>query len=269
MGFISPASLPTGSSSVIYESLFTIEPKQKHTTTVIWFHGLGDSGHGILTAAQQISKVACFAGVKFILPIAPAMFVTGIERVMPSWFDCCSFNIPNRHEDEKGLYRAAKWFNDLITKENEETNIPFDRIIVGGLSQGGAVALLIGLTTTRSLAGSFALSTYIPLRKKCQRYLKSALASEIPLFWAHGQVDLQVEYGFSVNSARTLAAQLGAPFRSIAADQRLDPVELARRGSLKGTIFCSYEKMSHTIFMNELFNLSVWISVLLNLLIEF
>ena len=112
------------------------------------------------------------------------MSVTGNSGlVMPSWFvwsspprfrcisifsrfDCYSFDIPNRAEDEEGLYRAVNWINKLISIEETEHNIPPKRIIIGGLSQGGAVSLLITITTKKPLADLFALSTYVPLRRK-------------------------------------------------------------------------------------------------------
>lgn len=83
-----------------------------------------------------------------------------------SRFDCYSFDIPNRAEDEEGLYRAVNWINKLISIEETEYNISPNRIIIGGLSQGGAVSLLTTITSKKPLAGLFALSTYVPLRRK-------------------------------------------------------------------------------------------------------
>jgi len=34
------------------------------------------------------------------------MWVTGCRVAMPSWFDLYSFDIPNRPEDETGLFAA-------------------------------------------------------------------------------------------------------------------------------------------------------------------
>ena len=125
------------------------------------------------------------------------MSVTGNSgNVMPSWFvpfpflpfviivsfsrfDCYSFDIPNRAEDEDGLYRAVNWINTLISIEETEHNIPPNRIIIGGLSQGGAVSLLTTITTKKPLAGLFALSTYVPLRRKTSEVIL-AISLSIP-----------------------------------------------------------------------------------------
>jgi len=81
-------------------------------------------------------------------------------------FDCYSFDHATRKEDEPGLYQSAKWMHDLITKEEQEHGIPSNRIVIGGLSQGGSVAIMTALTTEKPLGGLFALSTYVPLRRK-------------------------------------------------------------------------------------------------------
>jgi predicted esterase len=81
-------------------------------------------------------------------------------------FDVLGFNIFKREEDEPGLLSAVKLINTLITSEIEEHVIPPERIVVGGLSQGGALACLTGLTSDRRLAGVFVLSAYVPLWRK-------------------------------------------------------------------------------------------------------
>lgn len=95
----------------------------------------------------------------------PPSLSFSVHEYLPR-FDCYSFDIPNRQEDEEGLYRAVNWINKLISIEETEHNISPNRIIIGGLSQGGAVSLLTTITIKKPLAGLFALSTYIPLRRK-------------------------------------------------------------------------------------------------------
>lgn len=104
--------------------------------------------------------------VCLISPLSPPPLSFSVHIGISSRFDCYSFDIPNREEDEEGLYRAVNWINKIISIEETEHNIPSDRIIIGGLSQGGAVSLLTTITIKKPLAGLFALSTYIPLRRK-------------------------------------------------------------------------------------------------------
>ncbi len=46
-----------------------------------------------------------------------------------------------------------------------EAGIPARRIVLGGFSQGGAVALYTALTSKHQLAGILALSTWLPISK--------------------------------------------------------------------------------------------------------
>lgn len=96
----------------------------------------------------------------------------------PSWFDLYSFDIENRAEDEEGLLRCASWLSALIDKEVKECKIDYDRIIIGGISQGGAVICRTLLNTERMLGGAFLLSSYVPLRRKVPE-IKSPLANSI------------------------------------------------------------------------------------------
>lgn len=59
--------------------------------------------------------------------------------------------------------------------ENEvQSGIPAERILLGGFSQGGALALYSGLTQSPPLAGVMALSCWLPLHKSFPGALKSS-----------------------------------------------------------------------------------------------
>jgi len=249
----------------------TLPPSAPASATVIWIHGLGDSGYGMEPFAQTLSRYYSCNHIKWILPHAPTMCVTRCKVRMPSWFDLYSFDIPNRPEDEPGLLAAVQQINHLISSEIQ-SGTPSHRIIVGGLSQGAALAVLTGLTTERKLGGVFALSGYVPLRGKAASICKPLFPS-IPLFFAHGTADRQVNHDFARDAARTFASQLDIPFHlsdsssSIAAAADSDGQQPFSQGDNQGVgpglTFRSYENMGHEIIETELEDLRLWIGMIL------
>jgi predicted esterase len=81
-------------------------------------------------------------------------------------FDIHSFDANDKkEEDTEGILQAKSEIQALIDKEIE-AGIPPERIVLGGFSQGGALALATGLTTPRKLAGLVVLSSWVPIREK-------------------------------------------------------------------------------------------------------
>lgn len=72
---------------------------------------------------------------------------------------------PSGPEDEEGIRRAAEVVHSLIAQE-VAAGIPTKRIVIGGFSQGGALALYSALTFPEPLAGVIALSSWIPLHQR-------------------------------------------------------------------------------------------------------
>jgi predicted esterase len=193
-------------------------------------------------------------------------------------FDCYSFDISDRSEDEPGLNLAARHIDDIISTEVKDYNIPASQIIIGGISQGSAVSIFTALTTTHRLAGIFILSGYIPLRKKakeacslsiqlfaassyCTMQIASPSAQSLPIFWAHGRADQQVEYKFSLDAAQTLASDLDMQFRSTPHPLNLD--EFMMDGGTDGLRFVTYDRLGHWITPGEMKDLSMWMKACL------
>jgi predicted esterase len=61
-----------------------VEPRGKHTATLIIAHGLGDTGSGWSFLAKHLTLKNKFGHVKFIFPTAPARKIT-IVRDRPKW----------------------------------------------------------------------------------------------------------------------------------------------------------------------------------------
>lgn len=186
-----------------------------HLSTFIFMHGLGDNGQ---CWSEVIGRIQPW-GMKIVCPNAPKQRVTingGVR--MPSWFDFKRLDMSGT-EDEKSLKAAAKTIHAMINKEIKD-GIPSARIVLGGFSQGGALALYSGLTYTRPLAGIVILSSWLPLH---QQFPKAKLNSDnIPIFQIHGDLDPIVCYEFAQQSACILLS------------------------FMKNVIFKSYCGLSHT-----------------------
>ncbi|XP_029191445.1 acyl-protein thioesterase 2-like [Acropora millepora] len=168
----------------------TVEATSKHTASLIFLHGLGDTGHGW---SEGFSSLKGLQHVKFICPNAPVSPVTlnGGFR-MPSWFDILTLNMPGP-EDEEGIKRAAGQIQSLIDEEIK-SGIPSERIVLGGFSQGGALAVYTALTMEKTLGGILLLSSWLPIYKSFPACIKGN--SKTPILQCHGKLDPIVAFRF-------------------------------------------------------------------------
>src|SRR6187431_3252592 len=129
--------------------------------TVLWLHGLGDSGDGFAPIVPELVRPG-WPALRFVFPHAPVRPVTinGGMR-MRAWYDISGLEIAHQ-QDEVGIRDSAKRVGQLIAREVER-GIPSERVILAGFSQGGAIALATGLTWEQPLGAIVALSTYLPL----------------------------------------------------------------------------------------------------------
>lgn len=104
-----------------------------------------------------------------LFPTAPTRPITvNMGMQMPGWFDIdhldeASFQAMMRGRkgfDPAGVEESMQYVTDLISKE-VEAGIPAHRIVLGGFSQGGHIALKTALMHSSTLAGCVALSTWL------------------------------------------------------------------------------------------------------------
>ncbi|WP_105170392.1 alpha/beta hydrolase [Pseudoalteromonas sp. T1lg24] len=176
-----------------------IEPQSSHKATVIWLHGLGDSGDGFAPIVPEINLPAEL-GVKFIFPHAPIQPVTiNGGMAMRSWYDIKSLDLDKR-ADEQGVQQSAAAVQQLIDAEIDNGIAP-SNIILAGFSQGGVVSLYLAPRLPYQLAGVMALSTYMcePAKLKLEKQQAS-----LNVFMAHGSFDDVVPTGAGKAAYKTL-----------------------------------------------------------------
>jgi phospholipase/carboxylesterase len=168
--------------------LETVEKQtaENPTHSVIWLHGLGADGNDFLPIIPVLTAPD-WPALRFVFPHAPVMPVTVNGGVrMRAWYDIKGMDIADK-QDEAGIRASMRAVEALIEREIER-GVPSEQIILAGFSQGGAIALSLGLRLARPLAGIVALSTYLPLAEALAGERSQANA-DTPVFWGHGSMD--------------------------------------------------------------------------------
>ncbi|KAI5809881.1 Phospholipase/carboxylesterase/thioesterase [Peziza echinospora] len=201
-------SLPRLLANMTSAAAIVVPAATTHTATFIFLHGLGDTGAGWSSISENFRLRRKFDEVAFIFPHAPTIPITcnGGMR-MPGWYDITDFPNLSSSDDEAGMLRSISAINAIIG-EQVDKGIPPERIIVGGFSQGCAIALLTGLTSERPLGGIVALSGYLAFRDKIAQ-MRTEVSKKIPIFMAHGKRDPVVKFAWGEESKNMLVDKLG------------------------------------------------------------
>ncbi|KAH8834933.1 Phospholipase/carboxylesterase/thioesterase [Flagelloscypha sp. PMI_526] len=216
------------------EDLQIIEPTAKHTATVIFVHGLGQSNR-IWSSVVEDVWAANLPHVRWILPQAlhnPVSLNDGECR--PSWFDVHQLP-PGPSEFEiasPSLEKSISSLEDLILSE-VHSGLDSNRIVLMGFSQGASIALMTALSSLHELGGLASLSGWIPLP-----FRQTNTPSHFPnlqLFWCHGDEDEEIPLDMGMEAVDYLES-LG-----IQVEKKI------------------YERLSHSTNSEELSDIGEWI----------
>jgi len=164
----------------------TLTPAAPAEGAVVLLHGLGADGWDLLPVVEALG-IPDALPLRFILPHAPVRPVTvsgGYE--MPAWCDVRDIT-PEDRVDPDGLAETARRIHRYLERE-QRRGLPASRLLLAGFSQGGAVALHVGLRHPQRLAGIVALSTFLPFPDTLAG--EQALANaDVPVLMCHGIED--------------------------------------------------------------------------------
>ncbi|XP_075720715.1 lysophospholipase-like protein 1 isoform X2 [Rhinoderma darwinii] len=212
-----------------------VSPAGKHSASVIFLHGSGDTGPGIKSWIREIlKKDLAFSHMKVIFPTAAARPYTpmrgGISNV---WFDRYKISIDSpEHLDS--VNSMCQVLTDLI-KEEVASGIAKNRILLGGFSMGGAMAMHLAYRYHRDVAGVFALSSFLNENSVVYKELEGTSQSLPELFQCHGQADELVSHQWGEKTCTRL------------------------KGLGVTSFFHSFPNLCHELSLQELEQLRSWI----------
>ena len=161
------------------------------THTVICMHGLGASADDLRPIAQSLQ----LPNVRFIFPQAPIVPVTiNNGYPMPAWYDVRSMDFSSAiRSDHAGVDASCDAIKILLANEQAQYGIKPSHVFLMGFSQGGSIALELGLHASQRLAGIIGLST-LPA-KGVKTFEHFSLENKTtPIFLAHGSQDPVVPF---------------------------------------------------------------------------
>ena len=151
---------------------------------VILCHGYGSDGNDMIGIAQQLADN--FPKTAFIAPNAPDKTVWGGYE----WFSLDDFDLSTA--DETYLTKltirsklAVRQLNELVNYIQMKYNISSNKIVLGGFSQGGLVAMLTALELKSNPAGVIAMSA-VPIYFAEKRLDNK---KSFPILLTHGSDD--------------------------------------------------------------------------------
>lgn len=168
-------------------------PEGHHSATVLIMHGLGDSSEGFADVAEMFASQMPYT--KFILPTAPTQPVTlngGMS--MNSWYDIVGLD-DRAAETCAGLPESRAIISELLQKE-ADAGIPYNRMMLAGFSQGGALSLVTGLQlpVEKKLAGLLVMSGYLAGAKD---FRLTPGVESMPILHCHGTADPMVKFSWA------------------------------------------------------------------------
>ena len=188
--------------------------------TVIWMHGLGADATDFepIVPLLDLDKP-----LRFVFPNAPMRPITingGAE--MRGWYDIDPAAPLKGTEDIQASVRAIE---QLVQRE-EEAGLPSDKITLAGFSQGGVIALQLGLSLRRKLCGIMALSTYVHDHEHLTEWVDFANV-DTSILMAHGLSDPMIPITRAITSREALLAlSYSVEWREYAMGHQVCPQEI-------------------------------------------
>ncbi|MEC8347073.1 MAG: carboxylesterase [Pseudomonadota bacterium] len=198
---------------------------------VIWMHGLGADATDF---EPIVPLLPLEANLRFIFPNAPVRPIKangGME--MRGWYDIDPGSPLANNDDIRSSVHAI---TGLI--EHEVVNgFRYDQITIAGFSQGGVIALELGLGFRERLRGIMALSTYVNDHQRLAERVDFANV-DTPIFMAHGVSDPMIPITRAITSRQALLdLSYSVQWQEYAMGHQVCPQQITHIGQWLNTIY--------------------------------
>jgi len=167
----------------------------KPNALVILIHGYGSNGDDLIGLARMMQPALPDAA--FVAPNAPSRMPQMAAAYQ--WWPIETFSMAER---AAGAAAAAPALDAFITHARDEADLPSDRILLVGFSQGTMMALHVGLRRPEPVAGIVGISGMLVAAER----LEAEITSRPPVLLIHGTEDDVVPFHSMDRAATALTA---------------------------------------------------------------
>ncbi|RYP68257.1 hypothetical protein DL771_006759 [Monosporascus sp. 5C6A] len=169
------------------QATYIVEPTATHTHTIILLHGLGSNGEkfgrelletGTTSGGRTLPQL--LPGTRFVFPTAKRRRSSAFKRaLLTQWFDIARLPDPAYRQEMQlqGLAESALELSELLSLE--VASISPQNIILGGISQGCAMALSFLLALDHPLGGYIGMCGYLPFQKDIEDAVRDESNAQI------------------------------------------------------------------------------------------
>ncbi|GKU22158.1 unnamed protein product [Fusarium langsethiae] len=179
------AQFPESGNANLFGPIHIVDSVIKHTHTAILLHGRGSNGPEF---AQELFDETLFSDGtnlaqklptwRWVFPSSREIWSETFQEDMPAWFEAYSLtDITARQELQiPGIKESTDYVKKVIDAEVESLGGESNRVVLGGISQGGAIAMwtLLQNRTEKPLGAFFGTNTWLPFALSLQGYMSES-----------------------------------------------------------------------------------------------
>ncbi|OAL54469.1 alpha/beta-hydrolase [Pyrenochaeta sp. DS3sAY3a] len=161
---------------------YIVEPKSEHTHTAVMLHGRGSTGKEFAeeflesTLSDGCSLSEKLPGCRWVFPSSQELWSTMFQEDMPAWFEAHSLTDITARQDLQvsGIRVSVDHVTAIVHEEIRRLDGNPQKLLLGGISQGGAVVLwtLLCQQDPAMVAGAVVVaSTWLPFAANIDRTL--------------------------------------------------------------------------------------------------